>query len=112
MVYNTTDIRSSLNITDLTSDAEYSVTVASRDGARRLGQESEELIISLSGELHVIGYMYSSVANYFNRVLHDTIVKPLCFKQSRATLSVPKCYTVFLESVYGIFIKWKVGTVL
>ena len=43
MVYNTTDNRSSLSITDLTSDGEYSVTVAGRDGAGRLGQESEEL---------------------------------------------------------------------
>ena len=47
MVYNTTDNRSSLSITDLTSDGEYSVTVAGRDGAGRLGQESEELIITL-----------------------------------------------------------------
>ena len=47
MVYNTTDNRSSLNITDLTSDGEYSVTVAGRDGAGRLGQESEELRIRL-----------------------------------------------------------------
>ena len=45
MVYNTTDNRSSLSITDLTSDGEYSVTVAGRDGAGRLGQESEELNI-------------------------------------------------------------------
>ena len=43
MVYNTTDNRSSLSITDLTSDGEYSVTVAGRDGAGRLGQESEKL---------------------------------------------------------------------
>ena len=43
MVYNTTDNRSSLSITDLTSDGDYSVTVAGRDGAGRLGQESEEL---------------------------------------------------------------------
>ena len=48
MVYNTTDNRSSLSITDLTSDGEYSVTVAGRDGAGRLGQESVELIISKS----------------------------------------------------------------
>ena len=49
MVYNTTDNRSSLSITDLTSDGEYSVTVAGRDGAGRLGQESEELVISWTG---------------------------------------------------------------
>ena len=49
MVYNTTDNRSSLSITDLTSDGEYSVTVAGRDGAGRLGQDSEELIITLKG---------------------------------------------------------------
>ena len=49
MVYNTTDNRSSLSITDLTSDGEYSVTVAGRDGAGQLGQESEELNITLKG---------------------------------------------------------------
>ena len=45
IVYNATDNRSSLNITDLTFDGEYSVTihVAGRDGAGRLGQESEKL---------------------------------------------------------------------
>ena len=46
MVYNTTDNRNSLSITDLRSDGEYSVTVAGMDGAGRLGQESEELWIS------------------------------------------------------------------
>ena len=45
MVYNTTDI------TDLTSDGEYSETVAGRDGAGRLGQESKELIINLEGKI-------------------------------------------------------------
>ena len=54
MVYNTTDNRSSLTITDLTSDGEYSVTVAGRDGAGRLGQESEELKISLKGTLRPV----------------------------------------------------------
>ena len=43
MVYNTTDNRSSLSITDLTFDGQYLVTVAGKDGAGRLGQESEEL---------------------------------------------------------------------
>ena len=47
MVYNTTDYRSSLSITDLTSDGEYSVTVAGRDGAGQLGQESEELELTI-----------------------------------------------------------------
>ena len=57
MVYNTTDNRSSLSITDLTSDGEYSVTVAGRDGAGRLGQESEELIISRNSTPRVVvGY--------------------------------------------------------
>ena len=55
MVYNTTDNRSSLSITDLTSDGEYSVTVVGKDGAGRLGQESEELRIgtniSMNGSL-------------------------------------------------------------
>ena len=56
-VYNTTDNRSSLSITDLTSDGEYSVTVAGRDGAGRLGQESEELIISRNSTPRVVvGY--------------------------------------------------------
>ena len=49
MVYNTTDNRSSLCITDLTADGEYSVTVAGRDGAGRLGQKSKEVIINLMG---------------------------------------------------------------
>ena len=57
MVYNTTDNRSSLSITDLTSDGEYSVTVAGRDGAGRLGQESEELIFSrIPKPQVVVGY--------------------------------------------------------
>ena len=51
MVYNTTDNGTSLGIIDLTSDGEYSMTVAGRDGAGRLGQESEELIIRLLGIL-------------------------------------------------------------
>ena len=54
MVYNTTDNRSSLSITDLTSDGEYSVTVAGRNGAGQLGQESEELKISLKGDFNSI----------------------------------------------------------
>ena len=49
MVYNTTDNRSSLRITDLISDGEYLVTVAGRDGAGRLGQKSEELRMNLIG---------------------------------------------------------------
>ena len=57
MVYNTTDNRSSLSITDLTSDGEYSVTVAGRDGAGQLGQESEELTISINPNPQVVvGY--------------------------------------------------------
>ena len=53
MVYNTTDNRSSLSITDLTSDGEYLMTVAGRDGTGQLGQESEELRISLKSKLNV-----------------------------------------------------------
>ena len=60
MVYNTTDNRSSLSITDLTSDGEYSVTVAGRDEAGRLRQKSEELRISLKGS-------YYNVSN--NRII-------------------------------------------
>ena len=51
MVYNTTDNRSSLSITDLTYDGEYSVTVAGRDRAGRLGQDSEKLTIIIMGKL-------------------------------------------------------------
>ena len=60
MVYNTTDNRSSLSITDLTSDGEYSVTVAGRDGAGRLGQESEELRIILKGQLALLLFAHIS----------------------------------------------------
>ena len=49
MVYNTIDNRSSLNIIDLTSGGEYSVTVTGRDGAGRLGHESDELKIGSKG---------------------------------------------------------------
>ena len=50
MVYNTTDNRSSLSIIDLImTDGEYSVTVAGRDRAGRLGQESDELKIGTKG---------------------------------------------------------------
>ena len=49
MVYNTTDNRSSLRITNLTSDGEYSVTVAGKNGAEQLGQKSEELRIGWTG---------------------------------------------------------------
>ena len=55
MVYNITENRSSLNITDLTSD-EYSVTVAGRDGAGRLGQESEEHNINTTGLCTSLNY--------------------------------------------------------
>ena len=56
MVYNTTDNRSSLSITELTADGEYSVTVAGRDGAGRLGEESEELKIALRGEMAQVNF--------------------------------------------------------
>ena len=46
MVYNTTDNITSMDITDLISDGEYSVTVVGRDGAGRLGQKSKILNIS------------------------------------------------------------------
>ena len=52
MVYNSTDNRSSLSITELIADGEYSVTVVGRDGSGRLGEESEELRMSLRGEKH------------------------------------------------------------
>ena len=58
MVYNTTDNRSSLNITDLTSDGEYSVTVAGRDGTGRLGQESEELKFDLRDSTQQVLFSY------------------------------------------------------
>ena len=58
MVYNTTDNRSSLSITDLTSDGEYSVTVAGRDGAGRLGQESKELKFHLRDSTQQVLFSY------------------------------------------------------
>ena len=64
MVYNTTDNRSSLSITDLTSDGEYLVTVAGRDGAGRLGQESEELIIMKRMQVY---------DNYLNIIMHACV---------------------------------------
>ena len=48
MVYNTTDNRSSLSITELTGDGEYSASVAGRDEP---GEKSEELRIALRGEI-------------------------------------------------------------
>ena len=55
-VYNTTDNRNSLSITDLSSDGEYSVTVAGRDGVGRLGQESEQLILRNPFQHVLFGY--------------------------------------------------------
>ena len=54
MVYNTTDNRSSLSITDLTSDGEYSVTVAGKDEAGRLGEESQDLKINKDSTQQVL----------------------------------------------------------
>ena len=67
MVYNTTDNRSSLSITDLTSDGEYSVTVAGRDGAGRLGQESEELIISKGMHEYSIDFFCNAIVNIYHQ---------------------------------------------
>ena len=41
-----------MKITDLTSDGNHSVIVAGRDGAGRLGQESEELTFYFRGKLY------------------------------------------------------------
>ena len=46
MVYNTTG--TSLNITDLTTDDEYLVTVSGKDGAGQFGDTSEVLSIDFS----------------------------------------------------------------
>ena len=46
MVYNTTG--TSLNITDLTTDDEYLVTVSGKDGAGQYGDTSEILSIDFS----------------------------------------------------------------
>ena len=44
MVYNTTDNSTSLDITNLTlGDGDYSVTVAGRDVAGRLGENTSEV---------------------------------------------------------------------
>ena len=74
MVYNTTDNRSSLSITDLTSDDKYSVNVAGRDGTGRLGQESEELKIILKGQLMLL---------LFAHISHTFIltIEPFCIYQ-------------------------------
>ena len=60
MVYNTTDNRSSLNITELTSDGEYSVTVAGRDGAGQLEQGSEELKFDLRDSTQQVLFSYNA----------------------------------------------------
>ena len=41
-----------MKITDLTSDGNHTVTVTGRDGAGRLGQESEELTFYFRGKLY------------------------------------------------------------
>ena len=64
MVYNTTDNRSSLSITDLSSDGEYSVTVAGRDGAGRLRQESDELKFDLRDSTQQILFSTEEKHNY------------------------------------------------
>ena len=49
MVYSTTGNMTSLLITDLTPEEEYTVTVAGRDGAGRLGEENEEMNVTQAG---------------------------------------------------------------
>ena len=69
MVYNTTD--TSLNITDLTPGNEYSVTVAGRDGAGRLGG-SKELFFSRKLGLCVSCVLLFIFSNFFtlsNKIL-------------------------------------------
>ena len=97
MVYNTTDNRSSLSITDLTSDGEYSVTVASRDGAGRLGQESEELSVILNGQLLCITCMHRT---YYS-CLQLRIFVSISSQNSATWLHCPtkQCFI----SVEGIF---------
>ena len=54
-----------MKINDLTSDGNHSVTVAGRDGAGRLGKESEELTFYFRGKLY----------HYVNRLTgHDCFV--------------------------------------
>ena len=65
MVYNTTDNSTSMNITDLTPGGVYSVTVAGRDGAGRLGQE---LIKELP---EAIG---TSIDFCFHKHIHCTVI--------------------------------------
>ena len=78
MVYNTTDNRSSLSITDLTSDGEYSVTVAGRDGAGRLGQESEELKIILKGYVKYLAHSLSHMTLMFSFSSQSSITWVYC----------------------------------
>ena len=67
MVYNTTD--TSLNITDLTPGNEYSVTVAGRDGAGRLGQESNMQLPMPEA----IGKLIKLIINFYNQI-HSIII--------------------------------------
>ena len=70
IVYNITDNRSSLSITDLTSDGEYSVTVAGKDGAGQLGEERKELTISWTGTYYGLAVAY--VSNWFTYINAST----------------------------------------
>ena len=68
MVYNTTDNSTSLNIIGL-KNGEYSVTVAGRDGARRLGKESEELLMPVIGTysyIHAYIHVYVFIMQIYN----------------------------------------------
>ena len=95
MVYNTTDNRTSLSITDLTSDGEYSVTVAGRDGAGRLGQDSGKLNITLKGESY----------NLRKTNTNKTIVLLI----SKGVNIILKNYTIHLDA---LFIEWMVSIVI
>ena len=63
-----------VSITDLASDGEYSVTAAGRDGAGRLGQESEELTIRHNKKLHNIIIVYCSNLKFTSTVYNNSTV--------------------------------------
>ena len=96
MVYNTSDNRSSLSITDLTSDGEYTVTVAGRDGAGRLGQESDKLKLNCK---------YNENFSSFFVTLHVIV-----FESGSAdkTISIEHKFFLFDGEIYGTFVHWNV----
>ena len=107
VIYNTTDNRSSLSITDLTSDGDYSVTVAGRDGAGRLGQESElncnsilYYIIFHTHDLHVCSMIYTTCLCVVSAKTGKVQVK--------LNMSIDIVDVLLPEDHHGMLIHWNV----